>query len=391
MDRLQLATVACAVLATAYSVTLQLFRFGTHELDNAATVASEISLVWSWTFFAYTATRMERTEYTEALLGFCILGSVLICVFQYSKYVAGVKYRQKDLTGKVYIVTGSNTGIGYQTALGLVRMGATVVMACRSKDKAEEAIKKIIDTVKCPPDRIIFRKLDLCGFDSVKKFVRDFKELNLKLDGLINNAGMMSAERKQTMDGYEMVFTANHLSHFLLTNLLLPELEKSNGRVVNVTSSLHKLAKKYDFDDIMSEKNYNIWSNYAQSKLANILFTQELQERLDNKKSKVICNSVHPGCVMTEVTRDMDYWMRLGDYLATPIMVLLRKTAAQGAYCSIHCAVADSIETNNYKGLYFMHCAPTKVGVGAYDVVARKRLWEESEKITGLVQTKKHQ
>ncbi len=391
MDRLQLIAVSSALLSTVYTVTLQLFRYGTHELDNAPAVVSEVSLVWSWTFFTYTSTRMERGEYTDALLGGCILGSIMICVFQYNKYVAGVKYKQKDLTGKVYIVTGSNTGIGYQTALELVRMGATVVMACRSKDKAEEAMKRIIETVKCAPERIIFRKLDLCGFDSVKKFVRDFKELKLGLDGLINNAGMMSAERKQTMDGYEMVFTANHLSHFLLTNLLLPDLEKSNGRVVNVTSSLHKLAKKYDFDDIMSEKNYNIWSNYSQSKLANILFTQELQERLDSKKSKVICNSVHPGCVMTEVTRDMDYWMRLGDYLATPIMILLRKTASQGAYCSIHCAIADSIETNGHKGLYFMHCAPTKVGPGANDSVARKRLWEESEKITGLVQTKKFQ
>lgn len=261
-------------------------------------------------------------------------------------------------------------------------MNGTVVMACRSIDKAEIARNEIIKYSKCSESKVIISKLDLCGFDSVRKFVKDFKSKGLPLHCLINNAGVMNDTRSLTQDGFEIVFTSNHLSHFLLTNLLLPELEKVDGRVVNVTSSLHKLCKAFDFDNIMSQKEYTLFGTYSQSKLANILFTMELQNRLNNRNSKVTCNAVHPGCVRTEVTRNMNDYMRYGDMLATPFMKMLQKTPSEGAYCSIH--VATSNELNNVGGHYFMHCKSVKMGVAA-DADAAKKLWDISEKYTGLV------
>jgi NAD(P)-dependent dehydrogenase (short-subunit alcohol dehydrogenase family) len=202
-----------------------------------------------------------------------------VSLYLYRRYVSGKKYQTVSLEGKVYIITGSNTGIGFETAKQLVEMGATVILACRTPDKAREARDLILSQTKCPVTRVIVIKLDLCGFDSVRKFVKEFRALGLPLNGLINNAGVMMQERSLTQDGFETVFTANHLSHFLLTNLLLPELEKSNGRIVNLTSALHKNAKRFIFEDVMSEKNYSLFGTYSQSKLANILFTFELQRR----------------------------------------------------------------------------------------------------------------
>lgn len=127
----------------------------------------------------------------------------------------------------MYIVTGSNTGIGFETAKALIKQGATVILACRSLDRANDARTKLLEATKVAPSKAIVIKLDLCGFDSVKKFVKEFKNLGLPLHGLINNAGIMMEERNLTQDGFEMVFTANHLSHFMLTLLLIKELEKT--------------------------------------------------------------------------------------------------------------------------------------------------------------------
>jgi NAD(P)-dependent dehydrogenase (short-subunit alcohol dehydrogenase family) len=204
----------------------------------------------------------------------------------------------------------------------LVCMNATVVMACRSMDKASQAKKELEALTGCAPSKLIVLKLDLCGFDSVRKFIKDFRNLGLPLHCLVNNAGVMSTERMLTQDGFEVCFTANHLSHFLLTNLLLPDMEKtltretsgesgnySNAntafipRVVTVTSALHNLTKQMNFEDVMSADGYELFKTYAQSKLANVLFTKELQRRLLERGSRVTCHAVHPGCVRTEVRR----------------------------------------------------------------------------------------
>lgn len=163
------------------------------------------------------------------------------------------------------------------------------------------------------------------------------------------------------------------------------------------------MAKSFNFDDLMTENRvYEMFDTYSQSKLANILFTKELQKRyfsplitrtitlmffcrLIEKGSKVKCFSVHPGCVRTEVTRHMNWWMQLGNNLAAPIMLLLQKTPAQGAYCSLYCATNPELELDErYHGQYFMNCRLTKSSPASYDIESASRLWEVSEKITGL-------
>jgi NAD(P)-dependent dehydrogenase (short-subunit alcohol dehydrogenase family) len=210
-----------------------------------------------------------------------IIAATALCFAYRMKqyYVSGTKFKSIKLDSKVYIITGSNTGLGFETALQIVTMGGTVILACRSVDKGKSAQKRIIQDTKCSPTKVFVLKLDLCGFDSIRKFIEEFRSLSIPLHGLINNAGVMLQDRNLTEDGFETVFTANHLSHFLLTNLLLPELEKTNGRVINVTSCLHKSITKFNFEDVMSERNYSLFGTYSQSKLANVMFTVELQKR----------------------------------------------------------------------------------------------------------------
>merc|ERR1711871_1141513 len=145
--------------------------------------------------------------------------------------------------------------------------GGTIIMACRSVDKANQARDSIVKTTNCSPDKLIVLPLDLCDFKSVREFVKLFEDLKKPLNCLINNAGVMMEDRHETKDGFEMVFTANHLSHHLLTNLLLPYLNKTNGRIVVLTSALHRLPKKFNFDDIMAKNQYSLFGTYSQAKL----------------------------------------------------------------------------------------------------------------------------
>jgi retinol dehydrogenase 12 len=171
----------------------------------------------------------------------------------------------------------------------------------------------------------------------------------------------------------------------MLTLLLIPEIEKTGGRVINLTSSLHHLAKKFDFDDIMSEMRYEMFTTYAQSKLANILFTRELQKRLKVKNSPVCCFAVHPGLVRTEVTRNMKWWIQLGNQIAYPIMITLQKTPEQGAYCTLYAATNEEITKNpEYRGQYFVNSTLTKTSAAAENMEAAKKLWDLSLKLTGL-------
>jgi len=300
----------------------------------------------------------------------------------YTFNVAGRPFQKVNLEGKVYIITGANTGIGLETARELILMGATVVMACRDTNRANKARDDVIASTKCAPSKVIVIKLDLCGFDSVKKFVKDFRSKGLPLHGLINNAGLIKNERQLTQDGFEIVFTANHLSHFMLTNLLLPDLEKVGGRIVVLTSSLHKNCEKFNSDDVMSEKKYEMFATYSQSKLANCLFVRELQRQLTKKNSKVTVNAVHPGLVRTEVTRHMSWFMQTGNTIAAPFMWTLQKTPKQGASCSIHVATSPKLEGKG--GGYYFNSRKSPYGKAALDDEAARELWRISEKLTGL-------
>ena len=307
--------------------------------------------------------------------------SLILTRTTFRKYVSGKCYN-KDIkcTGKVYIITGCNTGIGYETAKAIVSMGGIVIMACRSLDKAQEAKNKIIKTTKCNPNYLPILQLDLCDFNSVRKFVNDFNKLNMPLHCLINNAGVMMEKRCETKSGLEMVMTANHFSHYLLTNLLLPYLNETNGRIVILTSSLHQTASSFNFEDIMSKKDYSLFKTYSQAKLANVMFMVELVRRLKLSKSKITCNAVHPGCVRTEVTRNMNAFMQIGNALAAPIMWTLQKTPEQGAYCSIYAATSPELVNNS--GLYLFHCEAMKMNKAALDVQDNDLLWKVSQEVT---------
>lgn len=253
-------------------------------------------------------------------------------------------------------------------------------MACRSRDKAMTARQEIIDETGCAQSQVLFIPLDLCSMDSVRSFVKAFNEMRRPLHCLINNAGMMTPERHTTGDGYEMVFTANHLGHFLLTTLLLDRLEESGeGRVVVLSSALHNLPTHFDFDNVMFEKNYSLFGTYGQSKLANLLFARELNSRLRANNSTVTVNCVHPGCVITEFTRSFHFIIRMAYGLAYPIMRLFQKTPLEGAQSSLFAATAPCMK--GVSGQYLFHCRPFPTSAASKSDEAARRLWVESEKL----------
>ena len=262
-------------------------------------------------------------------------------------------------------------------------MGATVVMACRSKDKAMAARQAILDNTHCSQAQVRFIPLDLCSMTSVRSFVESFTALRLPLHCLINNAGMMNPERYTTADGFEMVLTANHLGHFLLTNLLMDHLEKTvTSRVVVLSSALHHLPKFFNFENMMFEKDYHLFGTYGHSKLANLLFARELNTRLRQRNSKVTVNALHPGCVITEFTRSLHVVIRIAYALLYPVVRLFQKIPLQGAYCSIFAATSPRME--GISGQYLFHCTPYPITAAAQSDKDAKRLWEESLKLTGL-------
>uniref|UniRef100_A0A0K8U2X9 Retinol dehydrogenase 13 n=2 Tax=Bactrocera latifrons TaxID=174628 RepID=A0A0K8U2X9_BACLA len=205
---------------------------------------------------------------------------------------------------KVVIVTGSNTGIGKETVRELANRGATIYMACRDMQKCEEARDEIV--LETHNKRIYCRKCDLASMDSIRKFVESFKKEQVKLDILINNAGVMRCPRSLTKDGFEMQLGVNHMGHFLLTNLLLDLLKKSApSRIVTVSSLAHTRGE-INIADLNSDKSYDPGRAYNQSKLANILFTRELAKRLEG--TGVSANALHPGVVDTELFRHMGFF-----------------------------------------------------------------------------------
>ncbi|CAH1402172.1 unnamed protein product [Nezara viridula] len=257
---------------------------------------------------------------------------------------------QKRLDGQVAIVTGCNTGIGKYTALDLAKRGAHVVMACRSIERAEAAAKDICSIV--PKAELEIMKLDLSSLESVREFCKEFSSSHKTLHLLINNAGVLMNSHSVTVDGFETHFGTNHLGHFLLTMLLLPILIQSGpSRIINVSSLGHTYCDSLFFDDINMEKNYDPWTAYGRSKLANILFTLELAKRLEGTEVKTV--SLHPGVVYTEISRDLvtskafSFIWFVG--LLQKFGSWFLKTPEQGAQTTLFCALDDSIQS----GLYY--------------------------------------
>lgn len=280
------------------------------------------------------------------------------------------------MNGRICMVTGANSGIGKITALELARMGANVVMICRNVEKGEVARKEI---VKKTGNRSIELLLaDFSSQSAVRKLAHDFKLKNSKLHVLINNIGTIMPIKTFTEDGLETTFAVNHLGCFLLTNLLLDIIKKSApARIINVSSEAHK-DRVIDFSNLNGERNYNLYKVYAQSKLANILFTYELARRLGD--TKVTVNCLHPGMVRTKI------WQKSGRSILMKVFMrifsLFLKSAQEGTQTSIY--LASSPELESITGKYFIDKKMVLSSPVSYDEKLAKQLWEVSEKLVGL-------
>ncbi|NNE72828.1 MAG: SDR family NAD(P)-dependent oxidoreductase [Acidimicrobiales bacterium] len=287
-----------------------------------------------------------------------------------------------DQSGRTALVTGANTGLGYETAKVLAARGARVLLACRTETKALEAMARI--EAEVPNADLVFVPLDLGDLSSVRALV-PLVEKEDRLDLLINNAGIMMPPYGVTVDGFETQFGVNHLGHFALTGLLLPLLDAgSNGRVVTVSSLAHTGGRIF-WDDLQAEQKYGATARYGQSKLANLLFMRELDRRLRAADSSTISVGCHPGIADTELSR----------YFPKPLMLfapLTRgffNTAAQGAWPTLMAATAPDVEGGQYFGPSKRRqtAGPARrVGSSARskDRDLARRLWDVSIELTGV-------
>ncbi|MGA2972804.1 MAG: SDR family oxidoreductase [Candidatus Bathyarchaeia archaeon] len=281
------------------------------------------------------------------------------------------------LQGRVCLITGANSGIGKATALGLARLGATVVLASRDSERGDIARRDIIRETENP--EVSVGKVDLASLESIRSFAKNFNGKFPHLHVLVNNAGIYESRRIVTVDGFESTFAINHLAHFLLTNLLLESLKASApSRIVNVTSEAQR-AGHVNFDDLQGERKYSGMKSYPQSKLANVLFTYELARRL--KGTEVTANCVHPGTVRTNFGRNSGGFMALAVKIFAPFML----SPEDGAKTVVW--LASSPEVEHVTGKYFQKQAERKSTKESYDLNVARRLWEVSSELTGLTQT----
>jgi NAD(P)-dependent dehydrogenase (short-subunit alcohol dehydrogenase family) len=294
-----------------------------------------------------------------------------------------------DLSGRTIVVTGGNSGIGYEAAREFARKRAEVILACRDLGKARTAAAQI--TASATGANVKVMELDLSNLASVRGFSDAFHLQHQALDVLVNNAGVMAIPYRQTADGFEMQFGTNHLGHFALTGLLLDRLLATDGaRVVNVSSGAHRMGK-IRFDDLQWKNGYRKWMAYGQSKLANLLFTLELQRKVDSAGRKLLAVACHPGYAATNLqaagprmqgSTMLESFFSLGNRV-------FAQSAAMGALPTEYAAVAADVHGGDYigpDGMAEMWGHPVHVGrsAAAQDAAAASRLWEVSEQLTNV-------
>ncbi len=279
------------------------------------------------------------------------------------------------MKGKVVLITGANSGIGKAAASDLAKQGAHVVMMSRNVEKGEAARKAVIS--ESGNSLVDLMECDLADMASIRRFAAEFLSKYDRLDVLINNAGIFTNTRMETADGLEYQIGVNHFGHFLLTDLLLDLLKKSTtARIINVSSAAH-LGGKINFDDLHLKKRYSAWVSYAQSKLANVLFTYELAHRLTG--TGITANCLHPGLVSTRFAYDRKdekpHWMMkmVGSFSITP---------EKGAETTVY--LASSPEVEGQTGKYFVKKKAKSSSKASYDLASAQRLWEISVETTAI-------
>jgi NAD(P)-dependent dehydrogenase (short-subunit alcohol dehydrogenase family) len=290
-----------------------------------------------------------------------------------------------DQRGRVAVITGANTGIGYEAAAVLAARGATVVLACRNEEKGREAARRIQEA--SPGAVVELEALDLSSLASVHGFAKQLHATHPRVDLLINNAGLMWTPPGTTADGYELQFGTNHLGHFALTGQVLDLLLTVPGsRVVTISSVGHRTGR-IDFEDLQSERRYGRHRAYAQSKLANLMFTYELQRRLAAIKAPTIAVAAHPGGASTELVRNAPAAIRV---LERAFGSLVMQPAYMGAWPTLRAAVDPDVRGGDYygpSGFLEQRGAPKLVHSSkrSYDRGTQRRLWEVSEQLTGVI------
>jgi NAD(P)-dependent dehydrogenase (short-subunit alcohol dehydrogenase family) len=290
-----------------------------------------------------------------------------------------------DQAGRVAVVTGANSGLGFITARDLVLAGAEVVLACRNTKKGEAAVESIRSAE--PGGSVTVEELDLSSLASVRTFVERFGASHQSLDLLINNAGVMAPPRRETADGFELQFATNHLGHFALTGLLLSRMQgREDARVVTVSSTAHKLGR-IDFDDLQRRRHYFRWTAYGQSKLANVLFARELDRRLRAAGSTVSSLAAHPGYASTNLQSAGP--PALDRAVFAVANRLLAQRPEMGALPQLYAATRPNLDGGLFVGPdgpseqrgYPKVVSPNKAG---RDEATAERLWSVSEELTGV-------
>jgi len=294
-----------------------------------------------------------------------------------------------NLSGKTILVTGANSGLGYETALALAGKGAHVLLACRDQQKGRAADAQI--RAAHPTATTTLMPLDLASLADIRRFAETVSAQHRRLDVLVNNAGVMALPYRRTADGFEMQFGTNHLGHFALTGLLLPRLlETPKARIVTVSSGFHRLGT-IRFDDPQWERGYRKWPAYGQSKVANLLFTYELQRKLTAAKADTISVAAHPGYAATnlQAAGPRMEGSSFAERLSEIGNRLLAQSAAMGAMPQLYAAVAPDVRGGDYfgpSGIGEMWGAPRKVTSNGHsnDPAVARRLWALSEELTGV-------
>jgi NAD(P)-dependent dehydrogenase (short-subunit alcohol dehydrogenase family) len=289
---------------------------------------------------------------------------------------------------EIAVITGANSGLGFSATKILAENGAKVIMACRSLDKAKESKQEIIEELDDPDLEVM--ELDLSSLKSVESFAGKFREEYDSLDVLCNNAGLMALPRRETEDGFEMQLGVNHLGHFALTSHLIDMIVDSSGRVVNQSSMAHEDAE-IDFDDLMGEENYSKWGAYGQSKLANLLFTYELDRRLKEKDIEVESVGCHPGVSDTNLFRvgpKMEH-SKLKLYFGKIFSKILGQSPDKGCLPMVYAATSEDIKGGEYigpDGFKQMRGYPEKQesSEASHNREDAKELWERSEELTNV-------
>ena len=280
----------------------------------------------------------------------------------------------ENLENKVCLITGATNGIGQESAKALNNMGAEIVFVARNEEKGNFLKQQLKNDSGRDATMII---ANLSSQAEVKRAANEFLALEKPLDILLNNAGIMNRQRTETVDGLEEVFSVNHLAYFTLSLMLLDKLKQTeNSRVVNVASGAHQFVKDMNFDDLQSEKTFKPLQVYGQSKLANILFTKSLSEKLLN--SGVTVNCLHPGFVSTGIGSNNKGIWNLLMFLAKPFA----KKSNKGAETSIYLCASPAVK--NISGEYFVDCSVEKVSEAANDPKQAEKLWDISFELAGL-------